>query len=98
MKRKRITPVLFVLAIVAICTINIQRTSNISKDVGFNGLVDMITFTAAFANVLDESEGASCKGSDCDDGNGYMYNTLTFGEQTLCCGILNADGRGKKKA
>ena len=97
MKRKRITPVLFVLAIVAICTINIQRASNISKDVGYSGLVDMMAYNAAFASVLDESEGASCKGSDCDDANGQSYSTFGTGDSITCCGVTHTT-RGKKKS
>lgn len=87
MKTKKITSVLFIIAIVTVCALNVQKVTKMSENLGYSSLSDMITLSVASANEIDEID-TTCVGSTCDNANGYSYSTHMVGKYITCCGVL----------
>ena len=91
MKKKKIIFGLSCLAIATVCTLNVQSSLNISNELGYNSLVDLITLNSASA----EEGGGNCSGSTCDSANGLEYGYFELNGKGTCCGSSSTSAGSK---
>lgn len=95
MKREKITSLLLLASIAIVCVFNVQNITNMSKDIGYKSLGDMVRFNSAYANEKDEENHNLCVGSICDKVNGLEYTRFGLGAIPFCCGIASATSGAK---
>lgn len=81
------------MAIVTICTLNVQSSLNTSNEIGYSSLESLITLNRASA----EEAGGNCTGAVCEQANGHYYNYIETDGKGICCGSVSTV-RGDQKS
>lgn len=73
-------------ALVAICILSIKSSLNLTNELGYSSLKDLIILNSASA---EEGGGDGCTGSPCDVVNGNYKNTYVTQSAVYCCGATS---------
>lgn len=81
------------VAIVTICTLNVQNSLKASNELGYSSLTDLMMINSASA----EESAPSCSGATCADANDLHYGYFELNGKGTCCGS-SATTSGSKQA